>query len=703
MSNKLIGIVIIALILVLAPIISNKPMSFASTNSPSKLNILIGPSSVLADNNAYDCIFVQLQDSSGQPSRALQDTTITLSSSLTNVGTISPSITITEGTTYAIASFYSTFTPGTTTISASATGYSTEQSSITTIGPIPSTIAVYGFPSTLPSDGGSYNAIMIQLQDTSGAPARAPQGGVQVALSCSYTSVGTVDPAVIIPEGQTYATANFDTTTKAQTQATPQMAIITAVAQGYTSKQVTITTTPTATNPNQLKIFVGPPQVLADQNAYKQIAIALLNNAGYVGYAQSDQIINVASSDQSVGKITSQITIPKSQAYVLATLNSTYKAGITTITAVGTNLLADHQSISTFGFTPTKLAVYCVPATLPSDGSTYQAIQVQLQDPQGRPAKDPQGDVMVNLFSSQPTIGGVSATLTIPFGKTQAAGTFTVTNAPGTTTITAQSSGYITGQTQITTYLIDFSPLQITLTTNPQNVSNGNNADITAYVTAYGTPIIGATVTFTSNNGTFTSTADQGNGYYKTTFTAPNFSTNTNSTITASALKTGYLNTQNTTQLIVAPGANSTTTTTAGVMQFCLEDELGNSLTDTLVSSITQPTGTPTLIEVTNATGYVTFQIAVAGSYTFKIVKNGFIPQNETIEYDGRPLPPLTITLTSSNPNDPGNNLFIIVSIIVVAVAFGVIGSLYLIRQKKSPNVTKLKEVQKQMKSKFES
>ena len=44
----------------------------------------------------YNCIFVQLQDSSGQPARALQDTTISLSSSLTNIGTVDPSIIISK-------------------------------------------------------------------------------------------------------------------------------------------------------------------------------------------------------------------------------------------------------------------------------------------------------------------------------------------------------------------------------------------------------------------------------------------------------------------------------------------------------------------------------------------------------------------------------------------------------------------------------
>ena len=192
MSKKITTISVIICIVTAIFLVSTQNISSAS--SSSKLNIYIGPTSVLADNNTYKCVFVQLQDPNGQPTRAVQDTTISLSSSLTNVGTIDSSITIPKGASYASANFNSTFSPGTTTISASATGYATVQASIATIGPIPSAIAVYGFPSTLPADGNSYPSIMVQLQDSSGSPARAPQGGVQVALSCSDTSVGTVDP-----------------------------------------------------------------------------------------------------------------------------------------------------------------------------------------------------------------------------------------------------------------------------------------------------------------------------------------------------------------------------------------------------------------------------------------------------------------------------------------------------------------------------
>jgi hypothetical protein len=733
--RKICVIAITLLILTSAFMVFDQKTSCSSTSGPSKLIIYEGPTSILADNNTYSCVFVQLQDSSGQPSRALQDTAVSLSSSLTNIGTIDSSIIIHKGDTFASAKFYTTFSPGTTTISASATGYATVQAPLTTVGPMPSQIAVYGFPSTLPADGNQYNNIMVQLQDSSGSPARAPQGGVQVTLSCSDTSVGTVDPVITILEGQTSATANFTTTTKAniETNPKPEAAIITAISQGYTSKQTTITTTPIAANANQLKIFLGPTQVLADHNSYQQVAIELQNASAYVALAPLDVIITVASSDQSIGKIDPQVTIAQSQSYTVATFNSTYKAGTTTITAVGTNLLRDQQTMTTTGFIPSKLAVYCAPSSLPSDNAAYQAIYVQLQDSQGRPAKDPQSDVIVSLFSSQPTAGVVSSTLTIPFGKTQATGTLTVTNAPGPNTITAQASGYTTGQGQITTYLIDYSPLQITLAANPTSVNNGYNSAITAYVTANSAPVTGATITLSSNNGgTFSSTTDQGNGYYNASFTAPSFSISTTCTITATGVKTGYLNAQGTTQVTVTPApaptptptptptplstptptskATSTPTPTptpspviaTGTLTFFIKDATGNPLSNAIVSSTSQPAGMSTLFAITNATGFVSFQNATTGTYAFTIIKEGYPLQNEIINYNAQPLT-LNIGLSGNGNSNSANTLIIIIVVIATAVSAAVVGSLYVIKRRKSPNIKKLQELKKQMKPKFET
>ena len=212
-KTKLLTVTLILLFLTLAQAVLSQNVQPAGAASLfDQIKIFAGPASVPDDNRAYNIIVVQLQDSRGTPVKAREDITIQLSSSLVNVGTPDPTVTIPKGSTTNTANFYTTFTPGTTTITAAASGYTTVQTAITTVGPIPSALAVYGFPSLLPADGGTYNVLAVQLQDSSGSPAQAPIGGVQVTFSSSNSVIATVDPSVIIEGGKTYAVASITTT-----------------------------------------------------------------------------------------------------------------------------------------------------------------------------------------------------------------------------------------------------------------------------------------------------------------------------------------------------------------------------------------------------------------------------------------------------------------------------------------------------------
>ncbi len=670
--------VMLALVTILCSSVLIREGAADLLNSPAKVKLYVGPLSFPADNSASNCVFVQLQDVNGKPARALQDTIISLSSSATKVGTVDSSVTIRKGETCASANFYSSYTPGTTTIVAAASGYTTVQAAITTFGPIPSTIAVYGFPSTLPADCGSYDTIMVQLQDSSGSPAKAPNEGLQVMLSCSNTAVGTINPLVTIQAGKTYAVATFTTTT------TTGQAIITPMAQGYTSKQITIKTQVKAISPSKIQIQSGSTKVLADKTSYRQVAIQLQNSAGTIASAPMDMVVTITSSNEGVGTVESQITVPQSATYAVATLTTTYKPGTTTLTAAASDCVADTETVSTVGFVPSKLVVYCVPSMLPSDNIKYQAIKVQLQDSQGRPAPDPEKEVKVNLFSSEAKIGSIESTLTIPFGKTEATGAFTVTNAPGSTTITAQASDYTAGQAKITTCVIDFASLNVRLTANPESVSNGNKTKITAYLTVDGNPITGAKVKFTSDNGGVFSTVEEQEGNYRTTFTAPSFTKPTVCTITASASKSGYIDSQATLEITVGLASisnNTASNSTSGMLLLCIKDYNENPVGDASISSTTQPAGVKSLSGFTNATGYVRFNNVTAGMYTFTVVKEGYEEMTQTINFKGQPM--TRTFLLSPVPDNTPLILFAVVIVLVIAVISGVV----IIKRRKSASM----------------
>ena len=678
LRKKLLGITLIALVIVCSQVLLNTSTFSVSAAEPSKLKIYVGPASVLADKNVYDIILVQLQDSKNAPARALEDTTISLSSSLTNIGTVDSSITIPKGSTQATAKFYTTYTPGTTTITATASGYMTVQAPVTTVGPMPSTLAVYGFPPVLPADGGSYDSLVVQLQDSGGSPAKAPLESVQVTLSSSNNTIAAVAPSVTIEAGNTYAIATINTT-----QDATGSAVITAIASGYSSKQTTITTRKTATQANTLKIYIGPPKVLAEGKSYQQILVQLLNASGYMAQVTSNVTVTLSSSKTDVGTVDPTITIPVSKTYATAKFTSTYRSGTTTIIAAATDYTTDQESLTTVGPIPSKLAVYCLPSALPADNQQYEAVQVQLQDAQGRPAKDPEGAVIVNLFSSEPEAGTVTTTLTIPFGETYATGTFFSTCAANTTTITAQTSGYESGQSKITTYLIDRFFLGVSVTANPATIYSGNQTTIKAHVTYNGTfPTPGAKMNFSSNTngGNFSAITEEENGYYTTLFTAPNAKNNTVCTITANASKTGYNSTIGTVQITINPSSIRTCT-----LELQVIEENGNPISNAKVTAQSQPYGDQTISGFTNETGYLIFENLWEGNYTFQITKVGYEDQNETIRLVAGQTLYRAIILS---PQAPFLSLPIIVAIVAIVVVAVLVGVWWIRRRRNSLTVS---------------
>ncbi len=649
---------------------------------------------------------MQLQDSDGKPTRATENTTITLSSSRTDIGIIQPKITISEGETYAPANFTATFLPGSTTISASVNGFETVQTTMATIGPVPYSVAVFGLPSTLPADGLPYEAIMVQVQDVEGNPARAPKGGVLVTLSCSNTTVGMVSSSVIIPEGQSFAMANFTALNSGD-------AVVTSVAQGYDSQQVTITTTQVQTQANCLAIYAGSATVPADATSYAFIAVELQQVEGSNTYASklsSPVEITLSSNNLPIGQIPSTITIPPDQSYVVTTLNTTYTPGTAIITAVATNLPMVQQVMTTTGFTPSKLAVYLAPSTLPSDTETYNTVQVQLQDDQGNPAKDPDSNVTIDMFSSKPTVASVSSQLVIPFGQTQTNGTIQVTNTPGTTAIIAQASSYLTGQKVLTTYLVDMLPLQITASAASSSITNGQTTDVTVSVTSENVAVLGATIQFTSDNGgSFSSTAELGSGNYRTTFTAPSFTQATTCTITATAQKASCISSSATTQVTVQPPptaspspspspsptatqsatsnsspdstptptptpatTQTTTTAKASTLTLQIKDASGNPLSDSTVSSTNQPTGQRYLFGISNESGYVTFRNVTAGQYTFNVEKEGYGQTDKAITFSGQPAS-VEVAFSSGEASMDLTTIIVIVVVVIVVIVLGIL------------------------------
>ncbi len=588
----------------------------SASSPPTKLKVYLGPSKVLADRGVYESVLVQLLDSQNKPARAPEDIIVSLSSSKTDIGSVDPSIIISRGETCASAQFFSTYTPGLTTITAVASGYTSGQAIMTTVGPTPSKLAVYCYPPKLPNDAGVYESVIVQLQDSQGSPARAPIGDVNVTLSSSDISVGTVDNWTIISSGSTYAVAKFYTTT------TQGSTTLTAISSGYSSgAAVMITSGIGAQPPLKLKVYVGPPKITAAGVTHESICVELQDSSGKVARAPANLTIALSSSDISVGTVDSTMTIQYNDAYGLAKFYSTYRSGSTTITAAASGYDSGETTMTTVGPIPSRLAVYPLPSAVPADKQEY-SIAVQLQDSSGVPARDPIGPVIVTLSSSNTAIGNVDATTTINFGLTHSTTKFYSAYTAGSVTITAMSAGYTSGDAPIYTYVID-PPLTVSVTTHPNYTASGEQTSIRVYVTedaqTLPAPVSGATVELTSSiGGNFSYITDERNGNYTAVFTAPTVDTKTVATITATASKSGYAGGEG--EVVVVVDLLGV----GGDLLISVQDLDGTVLSDATVTSISQPSGQPQLSGITNITGHVMFSNVKAGTYVIQANKTGY-------------------------------------------------------------------------------
>ncbi len=90
---------------------------------------------------------------------------------------------------------------------------------------------------------------------------------------------------------------------------------------------------------------------------------------------------------------------------------------------------------------------------------------------------------------------------------------------------------------------------------------------------------------------------------------------------------------------------------------------------------------------------------------SFSIIKVGYPSQNETLDYNAQPLPPLDIALTggTSSGNNSGNTLIIVVALVVTAAVVVVVVGLFVVKRRQSPSVKKLQALKKQMKPQFDT
>jgi hypothetical protein len=280
------------------------------------LQIYVGPSTVLANDNSYSSIVVSLVG--GKPNYpaavSATDFTVVLTSSRSDVGNItSVFLTIPSGQNYATAVFKSTYQVGQSVLTASSHNLLPDQATISTYGAVPSKVVVEPLFPTILADGESHQALQVNLEDAYGTPALAGSAGVLVFLESSRTDIGAINGQLLVPPGQSSAIVNMTTTAVSGT--TTILARVATLGTKYNvSSTVVSTVTP---SPSSLGVSIAPSGFILTPKGENATLIAQLqDSAGGIARARSATKVTVTSSNAAVFGKTLEAVIPQGDTYV---------------------------------------------------------------------------------------------------------------------------------------------------------------------------------------------------------------------------------------------------------------------------------------------------------------------------------------------------------------------------------------------------
>lgn len=432
---------------------------------PGALAISTIPSKLPADNNTYPAVVVSVVGSNGEPTVAVADINVSLTSSQQSVGVISREVMIPAGQTYAVANFTTTHIPGSTTVTATTIGLTTASTTVTTVIAVgyPTQLVITAVPNTVPASAASTGYLILQLEDDVGLPAKAITE-VPISLYSSNTNVANVTAATtVMKQGQYLEEINYTS------GFVPGSAIITASAAGFASGTATISVL--GSPPLALKLQAQPSLMVACSSQVTscqgRLVVALTDLSGNPTLATRNIQVQIRSSDLAVVNSSETATITEGNISAIATFTVTSAtAGIATITASSPGLQSSSATITvtapTFvspssctagGQTTCQLAIFAGPNPVLADHRSYSSVVVSLQSAVGDPAVNDTGPTEVTLTSSVTGVGNfTSINFVIPKGENWAAVTFTSTYLVGTTTLTASGQNVLPDQTALQTF-----------------------------------------------------------------------------------------------------------------------------------------------------------------------------------------------------------------------------------------------------------
>lgn len=308
---------------------------------PTALEVFLSPDQILAQSGTTSRVVVEAVDAFGNPVNLANSITVTLSSSITQVGNVQSPLTIPANQNYAYTTFTATNSSGQSVITASAESLAPGSAVMTTVGSgasIPDSLAIEFAPPILYSDGATHQNIAVEvINANNSSPSPAP-GNIIVTLTSSVASVGSVQQVVEIPAGQSYAYATFTTTGLAGNTT------ITATASDYVTAQGNLgLVTKAATT---LGLYAEPSTVIANNQTYNNLIVQLHDPSGSPEKSIVPVVVSLQSLDPSTGTVPPQVTILANSTYASIPLTTTGTTGTINIVAFATGFVLGEVTLN---------------------------------------------------------------------------------------------------------------------------------------------------------------------------------------------------------------------------------------------------------------------------------------------------------------------------------------------------------------------
>ena len=332
------------------------------------LSVSFLPNTLLPNNQAYsDGAVVELQYIGGSAPIPVASSGVTVYTRSSNNATMAVSSTpmlIVSGQTHGFASITSTFLPGSALITAQANGYASDTEALVSFGLNPDALSISTGPRSLLADGESYNLTIGLINKETTNPAIASTNTI-INLASSANVVGTISPAVTIPQGQSFAVVQFNSS------GLPGVTEITATSSNAAATNATLALINSqATN---LAVYATPNIVIANGKTYNNLVVQLQDSNH--NPVKTDVPLNI-SLTSSGGRVSSQITVVTGQTFATASFFSTTSPGQVNVTAFRNGFQYAQANISSIALPLSAEISFGVPS-LPLGGRTNVTVLVE--------------------------------------------------------------------------------------------------------------------------------------------------------------------------------------------------------------------------------------------------------------------------------------------------------------------------------------